>query len=104
MVTRAAPVSYWPIFFLVPNNNPRSLCKKNLGPVSLYHTGKLKVVSKFQKHRATERLALYISLFINLKHLLLDMTTGEKIAGILVYRLQPNKRKTNYLKLASFSM
>ena len=27
MVTRDAPVSYWPIFFRVPSNSPRSLCK-----------------------------------------------------------------------------
>ena len=27
IVTGDAPVSYWPIFFRVPSNGPRSLCK-----------------------------------------------------------------------------
>ena len=35
MVTKDAPVSYWPIFFRVPSNSPRSLCKSSLGPDSL---------------------------------------------------------------------
>ena len=30
MVTGDVPVSYWPIFFPVPNNSPRSLCAKKL--------------------------------------------------------------------------
>ena len=35
IVTGHAPVSYWPILFLVPSNNPRSLCESELVPVSL---------------------------------------------------------------------
>ena len=35
IVTGHAQVSYWPILFLVPSNNPRSLCESELGPVSL---------------------------------------------------------------------
>ena len=35
VVTGHAPFSYWPILFLVPSNNPRSLCESELGPVSL---------------------------------------------------------------------
>ena len=34
IVTGHAPVSYWLNFFLVPSNNPRSLCESQLGPVS----------------------------------------------------------------------
>ena len=30
MVTGDVAVSYWPIFFAVPSNNPRSLCAKRL--------------------------------------------------------------------------
>ena len=30
MVTGDVPVSYWPIFFPVPSNSPRSLCAKKL--------------------------------------------------------------------------
>ena len=29
-----APVSYWPIFFPVPSNSPRSLCRSQLAPFS----------------------------------------------------------------------
>ena len=34
IVTEDAPFSYWPIFFPVPGNNPRSLCESQHGPVS----------------------------------------------------------------------
>ena len=36
IVTGDALVSYWTIFFVVPSNNPRSLCKSKLGPVSFW--------------------------------------------------------------------
>ena len=35
VVTGHAQVSYWPILFLVPSNNSRSLCESGLGPGSL---------------------------------------------------------------------
>ena len=28
LVTGDAPISYWPIFYPVPSNSPRSLCKR----------------------------------------------------------------------------
>ena len=35
IVTGEAPlISYWPLFFPVPSNSPRSLCESKLGPVS----------------------------------------------------------------------
>ena len=34
IVTQDAPFSYWPIFFPVPSNNPRSLRESQHGPVS----------------------------------------------------------------------
>ena len=33
IVTGDAPLSYWPIFFRVPSNNPRTLCESKLDPV-----------------------------------------------------------------------
>ena len=35
IVTGVAPVNYWPIFFSVLSNNPRTLCESKLGWVSL---------------------------------------------------------------------
>ena len=35
IVTGVTPASYWPIFFSVVSNNPRTLCESNLGWVSL---------------------------------------------------------------------
>ena len=35
IVTEDTLVSYWPIFFVVPSNSPRSLRKSQLDPVSL---------------------------------------------------------------------
>ena len=35
IVTGHPPVSYWPILFLVPSNNPRSLYESELVTVSL---------------------------------------------------------------------
>ena len=34
IVSGDALVSYWPIFFPVPSNSPRSLCESQLSPVS----------------------------------------------------------------------